>query len=404
MYKVLIADDEEIIRRGIKSFIDKYEHLQVVAMAEDGEEALELTKEHQPDLLFVDINMPFLNGLDFIDSVKEILDEPLIIIITGYDSFKYTQKALRLNVFDYLLKPIMEDVFFESLERSIKVLDERKRNYNFLEQTHNLIEKNKGIFREEFLQEWMNGMYSGDEAKERMEYFAIEVPDLFELVVIQIDRLYETKDVDEWEEALLDFAIQNIIYEICEDLESLIMYKNLLGNLILIYGRNGSSNSNADAILDRIESKVQEIVPVRIRMVHGAGKHREEIQGVYNQLLNRLTKMNENPELVENTINYVAAHYQEPALSLQVIADEMHISPQYVSRMFKTSMGITIMEYITRIRMKQATRLLLTTNLKVYEIAEQVGYTSQHYFSNAFKKMHGMSPVEYKKGSQIKHV
>ena len=78
MYKVLIADDEEIIRRGLARFLKKDPELEVVAEAEDGEIALALTKEKKPDLLLVDINMPFLNGLELIEALQKAGREDLI--------------------------------------------------------------------------------------------------------------------------------------------------------------------------------------------------------------------------------------------------------------------------------------------------------------------------------------
>ena len=71
-YKVLVADDEYIIRRGIISFLKQYSDFELAAEAEDGEMALELAKSISPDVYFVDINMPFLNGLQFIKKLKEI--------------------------------------------------------------------------------------------------------------------------------------------------------------------------------------------------------------------------------------------------------------------------------------------------------------------------------------------
>lgn len=69
MYKVLIADDEDIICRGLVSMVSACEGMEVVAVAEDGEIALEKARECLPDLLIVDINMPFLNGLEFVEEV-----------------------------------------------------------------------------------------------------------------------------------------------------------------------------------------------------------------------------------------------------------------------------------------------------------------------------------------------
>ena len=68
MYKVLIADDEDIIRRGLASMVGQYGRLEVVALAEDGEIALELANQTHPDLMLVDINMPFLDGFEFIQA------------------------------------------------------------------------------------------------------------------------------------------------------------------------------------------------------------------------------------------------------------------------------------------------------------------------------------------------
>ena len=115
--KALVADDEYMIRRGIISFLNRYEDFEVVAEAEDGEMALELAQECSADVYFVDINMPFLNGLQFIEKLKGVQPNALVVIITGYDNFEYAREALKLEVFEYLLKPIMEDNFDEMISR-----------------------------------------------------------------------------------------------------------------------------------------------------------------------------------------------------------------------------------------------------------------------------------------------
>ena len=75
----------------------------------------------------------------------------------------------------------------------------------------------------------------------------------------------------------------------------------------------------------------------------------------------------------------------------------MHLSPQHLSRMFHKEMGITFIDYLTRVRIRKAIGLLYQDDLKMYEIAENVGYATQHYFSNVFKKNMGVSPAEYRK-------
>jgi two-component system, response regulator YesN len=107
MLKVLIADDEPKIRRGLKSSIDWNElDIEVVGEAEDGEIAFEMAKVLKPDILFVDICMPFIDGLELISKIKDILPDSLVIVITGHDEFSYAQQSIKLKVFDYLLKPV----------------------------------------------------------------------------------------------------------------------------------------------------------------------------------------------------------------------------------------------------------------------------------------------------------
>ena len=120
MFRVVIADDEEIIRNGLKKLILSYElHLSVVGLAEDGKEAIKLIEEFRPEIILMDINMPFMNGLDVIEKTKYLVPESKIIIISGYDQFDYAQKALHLGVYSYLLKPIRYKEFKNMIVKAI---------------------------------------------------------------------------------------------------------------------------------------------------------------------------------------------------------------------------------------------------------------------------------------------
>ncbi len=128
MWKVLIADDEPKIRQGLKKWINELDMpFEVIAEAKNGLEAIALYQEYRPNLCLVDINMPIINGLEFIRSLKDISKESLIVIITGYDSFDYVLKALKLHVYDYLLKPVPRTDFINIMR---KVHEEFKLQYN----------------------------------------------------------------------------------------------------------------------------------------------------------------------------------------------------------------------------------------------------------------------------------
>lgn len=121
MFRVVIADDEETIRSGLKKLIESYDlNLTVVAVAKDGEEALQFINKYRPEIILMDINMPFMNGLEAIEEITKVDSEAKIIIISGYDQFNYAQKALELGVYSYVLKPIQ---FREFKNTIVKAMD-----------------------------------------------------------------------------------------------------------------------------------------------------------------------------------------------------------------------------------------------------------------------------------------
>lgn len=123
MYKLLVVDDEAIIIKGIRSFVD-FEELSIceVFEASNGETALAIFQEQSPDLILADINMPKMNGLDFAIAAKAIKPDVKIAIITGYDYFDYAVTALKAGIDDYVLKPVSKKDIQETLKKLIEKL------------------------------------------------------------------------------------------------------------------------------------------------------------------------------------------------------------------------------------------------------------------------------------------
>lgn len=108
--KVLIADDEPTITEGLLRLFDwEGNRLEVVGVANDGIIAVNMARELEPDIVLVDINMPLLSGLEVIRALSEQPCDTVFIIISGYDEFSYAIEALKLRVYDYLLKPVKFD-------------------------------------------------------------------------------------------------------------------------------------------------------------------------------------------------------------------------------------------------------------------------------------------------------
>nr|WP_308628054.1 response regulator [uncultured Eisenbergiella sp.] len=129
MYRIGIADDEKYVLKSIMQRIrSSGMELDVVGTAGNGVEALELYEKEQPDIFFVDINMPVVNGLDFIEKIRKRYPEvrTRFIIISGYDDFAYMKKAIQLGVINYIKKPILQQEFSDMLCDVCRQLEEER--------------------------------------------------------------------------------------------------------------------------------------------------------------------------------------------------------------------------------------------------------------------------------------
>lgn len=117
MYKVYLVDDETWVVIGIKKQIEKSGMpFQVVGEANNGVTALEEIMERKPDVLFADIRMPGMSGLELLKKLREKESDIKVILVSGYAEFEYAQSALRMGAFDYLLKPVEQEKLNTLLE------------------------------------------------------------------------------------------------------------------------------------------------------------------------------------------------------------------------------------------------------------------------------------------------
>lgn len=127
MYNLIIADDEKLIREGLKSIINWETHgYHIVAVAENGNQCLELIIQHKPEVCIIDIRMPGLSGLDVIKNIRSIGLETHFIILSGYQDFGYAKQALNYHADNYLLKPLDEDELIDSLGQVAKFIEAEK--------------------------------------------------------------------------------------------------------------------------------------------------------------------------------------------------------------------------------------------------------------------------------------
>ncbi|HOP64504.1 MAG TPA: LytTR family transcriptional regulator DNA-binding domain-containing protein [Spirochaetota bacterium] len=120
MINVIIIDDEEPARVELKFLLEKYDDINIVAEGSDGEMAVKLCYDLKPDLVFMDIQMPALSGIEAAEILVNSGHPPYIIFVTAYDA--YAIRAFELHAIDYLLKPVQTERLESSLERVRKLL------------------------------------------------------------------------------------------------------------------------------------------------------------------------------------------------------------------------------------------------------------------------------------------
>jgi two-component system LytT family response regulator len=122
-YKVLIVDDEPLARRGVALRLQGHEDLEVIGESSNGRDAIGFIHEHKPDLVFLDIQMPMMNGIEVMRSLGTETN-PFVIFLTAFD--QYVMRAFEVHAIDYLLKPVDDARFNASLNHARRVLGSRQ--------------------------------------------------------------------------------------------------------------------------------------------------------------------------------------------------------------------------------------------------------------------------------------
>lgn len=191
LYRILLADDEEEVRRAIIRKID-WERLgfRMVGDAENGEEALEKIEQLKPDVVMTDIRMPYMDGLTLTRRIRQKYPSIKVLIFSGYDDFEYAQQAIKLNVTEYILKPVNGEELTEILNRVRENLDEeiaQRRDISLLRERYR---SSLPIIRELFLNDLVQGKVNEEEVRPKLEEYGVDILDARKLIaaVINVER------------------------------------------------------------------------------------------------------------------------------------------------------------------------------------------------------------------------
>lgn len=515
MYKVLIADDEALLRQGLHYIVD-WNALDfcITNEASNGIDALNLVLKEHPDVLLIDIRMPKLSGLKVIKQARENGYQGKIIILSGYSDFKYAQEAIKQGVQFYLSKPVEEDELTEILNVIHDQLDK--------ESTQNLVVNQ---YRENARETIIKNILTTSNATlnldlrdlnllspiyqvvicEKYSHHLSDISYLFSDLLLLTNENHDSYDritLDNHEVILLkgDFALRKFVDFLSRYERELKPQKGSpLHSLFITFGRRATtietihySYEDASKLLQRrffceqeqhtigydelpiLEENTSFITPTTLNQYaeellnYLQAFNRNRVAETLHHLMTNLYHANdtiysiklfltdlylqikekiyhlysgvnipfpsnawiidfigtryylyeiilfftEQFEMIMNAIgnssresilddiHYYIKHNYTENIKLENIAPLFGYNPSYLGKIFKQKTGQSFNTYVDYVRIKQSKILLEQDNLKVYEIAEKVGYKTVDYFHIKFKKYVGTTPAEYRKQAQ----
>ncbi|MCM3676608.1 response regulator [Peribacillus simplex] len=384
--KTLIVDDEFNVRDVIRH-LGQWEKYGITHLLEasNGDDAKRMIEKESPEIIFTDVKMPGMSGIELIEWLDSISYPGKVILISGYDDYSFMRKAIQFSSFDYLLKPIEADAFNKTLEEAVKswANEEEVRANN-----------DTGVY-EDVKRFRSNQLVTAACMGEHFDKNDIEsyVPKAegYNLTLISFYQMHHPAPyiqllADELVERKIGnaFALQND------------------HNLCLVF-------TIPDHWLS-VEEWISHQFDIPVRLV--CGEPLESLGDIHNSFKSLQKAMNNQnfrsihrlddldvARRIEDIVSYVEKYYMEE-LSLEKLSNVFFLSREHISRKFKQKTGMLLSKYITKLRTDQAKRWLRENEKSIYSISLMLGYQDEKYFSKLFKKVVGMTPFEYRNGEK----
>ncbi|MFD0712476.1 response regulator [Paenibacillus sp. GCM10027626] len=341
MIKTFIVEDEPLVRRGILSMMPLARYgMELVGEASSGEEALEALRRLEVDVLFADISMPGMSGLELLSVVGDQYPGIQFVVLTCHQEFDYLQQALRLGAIDYMVKTQLDDESVEELLGRIAKRFERQAGQSAAGDRERL---DINPHKDELTARWNTLQWMVD------------------------DRIYEQLLSD----SLLSFQPAD--------------WFNMLRRAQAIW-------LEKCPLLDNI--RVGSLWP-REEAAAGLTEGLSEFRAEAQKLL-RSTMLSE--EVIHSVISAVDMLHQQMGerTSQSEICKAINMSISYFSRCFKEIMGCSFVSYVQHMNIRQAQHLLQTTNFPIYRVAEMSGFEDEKYFGKIFRLKTGFTPSEFR--------
>ncbi len=410
MYKLLIVDDEPLVQVGIKSMLNWSDYdIEVIATAVNGQIALNLIEEYKPEIIITDIKMPVMDGLELIRRCRDKYgnDSQDFVILTSYEDFHMVKEAIKYQVTDYLVKV---ELTGEALSSTIITVIERlkKKKPNAYQSDSELINS----LHDKFFIKLLNNLFESEES------FKAQCKDLS--LNFNYERLvcvYGCLDEKKVSSMVLDRRLslfKNSI-QMIQELVNKYMPCYCIGldsrHFAIIFCMKECKNLTPSEITQKIKEIIDSVNETllkyyKISFNYGIGRPVTNALSIHESCKMARDKLKSelgeasidstdaDNHIVRNVKKYIKEHASEH-LSLNDVATEFCISPNYLSQLFSKFNDCGFSEYINICKIRESKRLLSEGNLKIYEVADMMGFESSFYFSKVFKKYEGISPTDY---------
>ncbi|WP_165867410.1 AraC family transcriptional regulator [Paenibacillus pinisoli] len=239
MLTVILADDDYLVKEILCDTIPWSElGMEVIGLAGNGQEALELCMERQPDILVTDIKMPFYNGLEVANQLMEHGMRTKTVLISGVQDFNYARLALNVQAAGYILKPIQLKEVVAVLKKVRDAIEMEFQREQVLKRLEQQLEENMALMRDKFLNQlMMEQVGSEEELQERLDYFRLPFQAGQDMVVAvaQIDE-YDLKVKNRGIERVhfFNFSIKNLIEQVLSNYQAGICFTTARENEFVI--------------------------------------------------------------------------------------------------------------------------------------------------------------------------
>lgn len=421
-FSCLIIDDDKFERDGLRYMLKQADMPFAVSDVRNGKLALELMQNKYFDVVITDIKMPVMDGITFLEKAKTKYKDTAYIIYSGHSDFEYAKKAIRLQVLDFLLKPVSDQEFNKVMTAALAFAHKKR-----LEIMNRLLQELSGnrIYGMQIPGDLQLAYLSAEADLRNKLVSAAEQEDFCFLPVGSNDYLLMSNGAFNLHallerELYFNYAITarvsgsyhdlyNAYRELASAAANYFFSKTAILDLASVAAadKESSAISTEEQLLEflkrvkiiakeKISKILPQLYPDRRRSDESFVSllHSKTIEQIITIIKTQLT--GEQSDVIFMVKRYINEHYGDD-LSLDVLAEAVHLAPAYLSTLFKKYTHTALTHYIADLRIQKASYLLRNTTATSAEVAKAVGYNNISYFNAVFKSKTGKTPGQYRK-------